>query len=810
MRVAHGCAGDVILVTVDDDRLVDDHVAFELYGHLLRAKRCRAHIDRNLVRLAVHRHDAARLDAALCLDIDDRLFHDAVVEEVLCDAADAVAAHETLAAVAVEHTHLSVCHIGRADEDDTVAADAVVAVGQVDGEELRRGNFVFEAVDINVVVAARRHLGERQLDLFFFEVVDVHNLRVVRGVAAHQAVREGVCGIDGREARDAEQRRFSADLNAVACGVSALCGGGDDVRQLTAFKQRNGVDRAFVNLIDNLHGEAELCKHACGARRGVKREAHFVEFLRNLADLFLIAVADGDEHAALFVHLAAGGDETLIERLLKVVADAEHFAGGFHFRAKLGIDIRELLEGEDRHLDGRIRRSRIEARAVAEIGELHAEADLCSEVAHRHARDLAEVRNRSRCTRVDLDDVDFAVHDDVLQVDEADGLELRAEHFGRLNNLCAELVVDILCRVDRDAVAGVDAGALYVLHDARDEDVLAVADGVDFYLGATEVLIDEHRVILFLAQDNRHVFVDVFIAVCNDHVLTAEHVGRAHEHRIAEVVCGCEGFLRRHNGVTLRALDVAALEQFFKALSVLCGVDAVGACADDRHVVFRKRLCKLDGRLAAERDDNALRLFDVDDIHNVFGAQRLKVESICSVEVCGNGFRVVVDDDDFIAETLERLHAMDAGIVELDTLTDTDRAGTENHDGLLAAFADELHRFVFTALLRRIVGAVEVRCGRSELACTGIDHLEGRFVTEGRLCAANTREGFVRVAEFLAARILCVRERLILNLALIREQVIELFEEPHVDHREVVDLFSGDAALHELVDGEQALVRRVF
>ena len=36
-----------------------------------------------------------------------------------------------------------------------------------------------------------------------------------RGVAAHQAVREGVCGIDGREARDAEQRRFSADLNAV-------------------------------------------------------------------------------------------------------------------------------------------------------------------------------------------------------------------------------------------------------------------------------------------------------------------------------------------------------------------------------------------------------------------------------------------------------------------------------------------------------------------------------------------------------------------------------------------------------------------
>ena len=49
------------------------------------------------------------------------------------------------------------------------------------------------------------------------------------------------------------------------------------------------------------------------------------------------------------------------------------------------------------------------------------------------------------------------------------------------------------------------------------------------------------------------------------------------QHRIAEVVCRCEGFLRRHDGVPLRALDAAALEQLVKALSVLCGIDAVGA-----------------------------------------------------------------------------------------------------------------------------------------------------------------------------------------------------------------------------------------
>ena len=40
-----------------------------------------------------------------------------------------------------------------------------------------------------------------------------------------------------------------------------------------------------------------------------------------------------------------------------------------------------------------------------------------------------------------------------------------------------------------------DAGALDVLHDAGDENVLPVADGVDLQLRAHQILIDEHGVL---------------------------------------------------------------------------------------------------------------------------------------------------------------------------------------------------------------------------------------------------------------------------------------------------------------------------
>ena len=58
-----------------------------------------------------------------------------------------------------------------------------------------------------------------------------------------------------------------------------------------------------------------------------------------------------------------------------------------------------------------------------------------------------------------------------------------------------------------------------------------VADGVNLDFHAGEVFVDEHRVILLMGEDDGHVFLDILVAVSDDHILAAQHIGRTHENR---------------------------------------------------------------------------------------------------------------------------------------------------------------------------------------------------------------------------------------------------------------------------------------
>ena len=85
----------------------------------------------------------------------------------------------------------------------------------------------------------------------------------------------------------------------------------------------------------------------------------------------------------------------------------------------------------------------------------------------------------------------------------------------------------MLGRVDGDGVTGVDTRTFYVFHDSRDEDILAVVDGIDLDLSSLNVLIDKHGVLDTLRKDDLHVFLNVLIVECDDHVLTAQYIGRS-------------------------------------------------------------------------------------------------------------------------------------------------------------------------------------------------------------------------------------------------------------------------------------------
>ena len=100
----------------------------------------------------------------------------------------------------------------------------------------------------------------------------------------------------------------------------------------------------------------------------------------------------------------------------------------------------------------------------------------------------------------------------------------------------------------------------HLLHDAGDEEVLAIADGVHLALGTHDVLVQQDGVVhIDVLGDDAHVLDDVGLRVGHDHILTAEDVGRTHQNRQADLVgCG-QSLFQIEDSAAGCAGDAAAL-----------------------------------------------------------------------------------------------------------------------------------------------------------------------------------------------------------------------------------------------------------
>src|SRR5205823_946986 len=98
--------------------------------------------------------------SAAGFDAHGIFLREAVVIRIFGHAANAVAAHFAFQAVGVEHAHADVGLLRRHDEDQAVAADAGVAIGNQRSNARGIRHFLVKAIDVDVVVADAVHLGE--------------------------------------------------------------------------------------------------------------------------------------------------------------------------------------------------------------------------------------------------------------------------------------------------------------------------------------------------------------------------------------------------------------------------------------------------------------------------------------------------------------------------------------------------------------------------------------------------------------------------------------------------------------------------
>ena len=322
------------------------------------------------------------------------------------------------------------------------------------------------------------------------------------------------------------------------------------------------------------------------------------------------------------------------------------------------------------------------------------------------ADDLGDEGHGAAGARIDFEQVDDAVLERVLHVHQAADLEGEGEFGGLALELGDDLGGEVLRGQRAGAVAGVDAGFLDMLHDAADEDVLAVAEAIDVdFDGVGEVAVEQQRIVgedrIDLAglvvgvahQDiGRHeagqgvldVALEIGGAVDDGHGAAAQHVGRADDQRIAQALGDEASLLERIGDAVLGLGQFELVEELGEQVAVFGQIDGVGLGAEDRHAGLLHGFGQVQRGLAAELDDDAVQravlLFGFEDLDDVFFGQRLEIEAIGGVVVGRDGFGIAVDHDGFIAGFAEREGGMAAAIVELDALADAVGTAAEDDD----------------------------------------------------------------------------------------------------------------------------------
>ena len=191
-------------------------------------------------------------------------------------------------------------------------------------------------------------------------------------------------------------------------------------------------------------------------------------------------------------------------------------------------------------------------------------------------RYLADIGNRSGGTGIYLDDVNIlSVHNE-LDVDHSLYMKGPCQLFCILHQGLLVALSDALGRVNGDTVAGMDTGTLDMLHDTRDQDVGAVADGVHLDLLAHDIFIHQDRMLLGDLVDDADELVDILVADGDLHALAAKNVGGAHQYRITQLVGCLFGLLCCKYSLSLGSGDAALLQDLVKPLSVLGRVHVLG------------------------------------------------------------------------------------------------------------------------------------------------------------------------------------------------------------------------------------------
>src|SRR5262245_7105041 len=420
------------------------------------------------------------------------------------------------------------------------------------------------------------------------------------------ALDGGVGAGDGGHDVDAVGDGEGADASLVRL-ASLAHGRVDDEIDLLVDDQVDRVGAAFGDLVDRADLDAVPLEKLGGAAGGDQVEAQVLEALGDVDHVALVGVLYAEEDVALGREVVARGDLRLGVGAAEIHVDPHDFAGRLHFGSQDDVDALELAEREDRLLDREV--LGLDLLLEPEIAELLSHHDLGRDLGERHADGLGDEGRRAGRTGVDLEHVDGGPLDGELDVHEAADFELAGQRDGGAPD-ALELAVGEGEGGDRHgAVARVDARHFDVLHDAGDEHVVPVGEGVDVDLdGVLDELVHEDGMVGVHVGGFLDVLLEHLLVVADGHGSPAEDVARANEDRVAQPQGDLLrlGEVDRDAGGRLRQLQL--VDGGGELLAVLGAFDLLDRGAQDLDAGIEERSGQVERRLASQLDDDSLGL----------------------------------------------------------------------------------------------------------------------------------------------------------------------------------------------------------
>ena len=369
------------------------------------------------------------------------------------------------------------------------------------------------------------------------------------------------------------------------------------------------------------------------------------------------------------------------------------------------------------------------------------------------------------------------------------------------------------------------AGKLDVLGNGVGDDFAVLCHGVHLHLlGVLDELAHHHGVFLRYVGRQLEEALQLFLVGADVHGGAAQHVAGTDEHGEAYLPDeGIDVFHRRQR-TPLGLVHADAVEHGGELVAVFGIVDALGRSAEDADLLRVEAQGQVVRYLTAGRDDDAVRVLQVEDVHDALEGELVEVEAVAHVVVGGHGLGIIVNHHTAVALLADGVQGLHAAPVELHAGTDAVGARTEDDDAaVVAQVADVVGRAAVRQIqvvgLRRIFGGQRVYLLHhghdAALLAVAAQGDDGVFHLALHADGASHLEVGEALTLGLAQQVVGqVGEQLVVARPLVQllggaHDVHQLLQEPAVNLGQLVHLVHGVAGAEGFRDDEDALVRRL-